>query len=191
MIPDGAGDIQIVPYTNQYAQEVTALAGKAVGEQTMTGARLAEIAGRRSFFYIALANGALVGYSCLLDLAAKEVAERLQLPAMLLQAYANTQGRVCYIDSIGVAAASRRQGAGAALFEPCLRDAQAGGLSSAWGCVPKNEEDAPIRAILSKSGFKMHSEIPLLWNDQRNYVCRVCGGRCRCAGAIFYRSLKG
>ncbi|MCL2081993.1 MAG: N-acetyltransferase [Oscillospiraceae bacterium] len=179
----------IVPYDTAFARDVALIANKSFGEGYMNEDRLKEVTGGQGSFYSSVTDGKISGYCFFQYITADLCASKIKLPKETFVQNSSSDGMVCYTKTMAVDESLRGRGVADDLFEACLNKAVSDGLFSAWGSAWRLGNIVPMNRIFLKNGFCVHSEVPYIWYDDKQYKCIVCGGRCKCTGVIYRKLL--
>jgi GNAT superfamily N-acetyltransferase len=171
---------------------VVALGNLAFGDGYFDLPKIKDILNNGAPFYTAYGEtGDLIGYCCSLYLPMREAERHMKLPENAFAGRLEPETPVCFMKSMAIAEEYKGKGLADRLFASCLADAVTDGLRFACSSAWKIGDSVPMRRIFQSHGFVVHSEIPMLWFDDKDYTCVVCKGSCRCSGVIYYKFLNG
>lgn len=132
----------------------------------------------------------LVGCCLFYEETIADAAKRFKMLEEEIHRYAGKADTICHTKQIWVLPEFKSTGLASRIFEKTLAKAKKIGLktvlSPAW---KRGDEYIPAEGILLKQGFERIKTIPMLWFDDKDYVCVECDGPCRCDGVIYYKNL--
>lgn len=179
----------ISTYDSSVCDEVSALACAAFGEGYLTPRRIEDLARANAPFYIARDNHQVAGYCVFTYETAEDCAAKLKIPVMAIRkCMAKSSQMVCHAKSMALWPEYRRTGLADALFGACMRDALSARANGIWASAWKIRDKVPMDRIFRTNDFSVYGEVPLLWLGDNGYVCKICGGPCRCPGVIYFRA---
>lgn len=182
--------IVIRRYRHEDCDEVCRLANEGFGEGYLSH-QVTEALNQTAdgMFFVAVNDGAVVGYCVFVESTARQVAQDMQLELESVLEISGGRERVCLTKSMTVDPGMGRRGIAGALFAHGLERAEGLGFTSAWGSAWVVDGMIPMDRIFTTNGFLQYGPRSMLWYGQQGYHCRVCGGPCRCNGMIYYKQL--
>lgn len=178
--------------TPSYVDAAAALCDQLVGKNLYTRECLTAVLQKPNHEYYVLLtpenNIAGYIYYYLADL--QEAAELSKLSHKQLAVISSKKNPVVgIIRAIGVDEAYRHKGLSVKLLDFCLKQLQTK-ADAAFGVCWKPDGHVPIEKALIKFQFHHLTDAHLIWYDNENLICPFCKGRCRCDGAIYYKTLS-
>lgn len=139
-------------------------------------------------FLLAEYEGNFAGYTCLRPETPKEIAESMQLDVNEVTEFAKGKG-IVHCRSCALVKEYEHNGIMKALVETELENAKNDGYGSAYAPAWMYNGYVPMKKTMEFFNFDAIAIKKNLWYNDLKYVCIVCGGRCRCDGLIYRKSL--
>lgn len=125
-----------------------------------------------------------VGYVCILPSTPESVCKDMKLP--LDEVKAECEGKkVVRCRSAILRTKFDSMGFMRMLWQKVFENAKKLGYGISYCPAWKYDGFVPMDHLLTKLGFVRIAEKQMLWYDEENYTCIVCGGRCKCPAAIY------
>lgn len=129
-------------------------------------------------------GGEFVGYVCILPSTAEYVCEHMQLPLEEIKAECDGK-KIIRCRSAVLRTEFEHKGFMRMLWEKVFENAKNLGYSVAYCPAWKYNDFVPMNNLLTQLGFVPIAEKQMLWYNEKNYTCVVCGGRCKCPAVIY------
>ena len=182
-------DYYIRKFTYEFIDKVIELANFSFGKNYITKNKLNQLIEQKNVFYIAYQNDELLGYCIFLEEDIKELSEHVKLEIDELSKLHLDKKQLCYMKSMAVKKECRGTDLAKNLFDICYNEIVNQGFDFAIGTAWKINDKVPMSKIFEAQGFEVYKEMPLIWYNDKEYVCNVCNGRCQCSGLIYYKRL--
>lgn len=187
-------ELTLTPLTQELLEQTVALCDRCVGKNLYTKAELTQaMEGKeRQLFLLVTPEKKVAAYAYF---RLTDIAEAERLTKQALRQFEEKgfkeHSLLGLIQSIGVCEEYRHQGLSKKLVEIALQwlleNTEA---DIAFGILWKPYGKAPMEAVIKKCGFSYLTDSQNVWYDNENLVCPVCGGRCSCDAAIYYKLLE-
>lgn len=187
-------ELTLTPLTQELLEQTVALCDRCVGKNLYTRAELAQaMEGKeRQFFLLVTPERKVAAYAYfrLIDIAEAERLTKQDLRQFEEKGF-KEHSLLGLIQSIGVCEKYRHRGLSKKLVEIAFQWLlENTGAELAFGILWKPNGKAPMEAVIKKCGFSYLTDSQNVWYDNENLICPVCGGRCSCDAAIYYKVLE-
>ena len=137
---------------------------------------------------IALLDGVFAGFAVMIPASVGLVMKKMDMPRADILRISGEKPSLIY-KSAAVQKRFERRGIMKAMADAGLREARAEGFGAVYGSAWVCNGALPIEGTFRAFGFQRLYERKMLWYDDPDYHCVVCGGRCTCDAVIYYKKL--
>lgn len=187
-------ELIVAPLSNDLLEQAVDLCGECVGENLYTKEMLEKaIQQQNHFFYLLLTpENKAVAYIYFTLMEIRE-AERLAKHSLdrLKENTQKSDPLIGNLQSIGVHSKYRQKQLSKRLVKIYLQwllDKTPAEI--AFGVFWKPNGMVPMEKTLKAFGFSHLADTKRVWYDKTELICPVCGGRCECDAAIYYKQLE-
>lgn len=182
---------KLVPLSAERVEEALALCDECVGKNLYTREQLLEAAERETQRFLLLLdekNEAIAYvYFRLIELLEAERMAKQPLPR-LREITGKEAPLLSNLQSLGVLPHYRHYGFSVPLVAHYLRwTEEESGADLAFSILWKPNGKAPMAETLEGFGFSYLTDAKRVWYDRENLICPICGGRCSCDAAVYYK----
>ncbi len=133
-------------------------------------------------------EGRFCGFVCYIPEPYEALAKYMKLDARYIKSVSNNKA-VIHGKSAVLFEEYEHLGIMQALVEAANNNARELGFGAVF--IPAWEYDGfvPVGKMLNRLGFRQTARRENIWYDMENYICVVCGGRCKCSAVIFEKRL--
>lgn len=137
---------------------------------------------------VALIEGEFAGFSVFVPAAVEELMSHMDMPREDVVRIAGDRPALIY-KSAAVPFQFEKRGIMQQLLGNALEDLPKLGYGSIFGSAWVHGGRIPMARLFDLFGFSQLYERKMLWYQDKNYRCVVCGGRCKCDAMIYYKQL--
>ena len=137
---------------------------------------------------VALVEGEFAGFSVFVPAAVDELMSHMDMPREDVVRIAGDRPALIY-RSAAVPFRFEKRGIMQQLLGNALEELPELGYGSVFGSAWVHDGRVPMSRLFNLFGFSRLYERKMLWYQDKNYRCVVCGGRCRCDAMIYYKQL--
>ncbi len=186
---------RLVPLSAERVEEALALCDECVGKNLYTREQLLAAAEQETQQFLLLLNekNEAIAYVYFRLIALSEAERMAKKPLPALREIAGKEAPLLSnLQSVGVLPAYRHCGLSAPLVAHYLRRTEEEGKADlAFSLLWKPNGRAPMAEILEGFGFSYLTDAKRAWYDRENLICPICGGRCSCDAAVYYKKTEG
>lgn len=150
---------------------------------------LALIGGQNRFYLLFSPEDAFAGYIYFYPTDCAEAERKARLPEGSFRSLCSDNAVLGNIQSIALVPEFRDKGLSTPLIRFAAEELARLGASLAFVICWKAGDTVPLGMTMNAAHFRFLAETEDVWYDNPHLVCPVCGGRCRCRAAIYYRFL--
>lgn len=125
-----------------------------------------------------------VGYVCILPSTPEAVSADMQLPLDEIRAECVGK-KIVRCRSAVLRSEFENMGFMRLLWEKVFANAKEMGFHISYCPAWKYNGFVPMDHLLTKLGFFAIAEKEMLWYNEENYTCVICGGRCKCPAVVY------
>lgn len=138
----------------------------------------------KELFLVAEDNGAFCGFCYLMPESYEDLAAYMKLDVATVEKVACGKP-VLHCRSAALKSDAEHRGVMYRLLSEELKNAKELGFGAAFAPAWSYRGRTPMAHLMDLLGFEQIGIRENLWFDQENYVCVVCGGKCRCQAVIY------
>lgn len=170
------------------------LCGECVGKNLYSRDLLAAVvdAPYQQYYFLLTPEGETAGYIYFHAASLDSMAALSRIPRERLAVISEKKAPVIgNLRSIGVVKAYRHRGLSEELVRFYLERLQNDwSADTAFGVFWKPNGHIPMERTLTAFDFIHLGDSSRVWYDNDELICPVCGGRCRCDAAIYYKPIR-
>lgn len=125
-----------------------------------------------------------VGYVCILPSTPESVSADMQLPLDEIKAECAGK-KIVRCRSAVLRTEYENMGFMRMLWQKVFDNAKKLGYNISYCPAWKYNGFVPMDHLLTKLGFEAIAEKQMLWYNEENYKCVICGGKCKCPAIIY------
>ncbi len=184
-----------VPLSAERVEEALALCDECVGKNLYTREQLLAAAEQETQQFLLLLNekNEAIAYVYFRLIALSEAERMAKKPLPALRKIAGKEAPLLSnLQSVGVLPRYRHCGLSVSLVAHYLRRTEEEDKADlAFSLLWELNGKAPMAKILEGFGFSYLTDAKRVWYDRENLICPICGGRCSCNAAVYYKKRKG
>lgn len=139
-------------------------------------------------FKLAVQDNRLMGAVLFIQADKQEIEEHTKMSSQQIeQLIGDRQGVIC--KSACIHKDFQRQGIGQSLLDACMKEILAQKYGAVFTVLWKYGNRVPAEKLFIEFGFQREKELEMPWYDESEYICCICGGRCRCSGIVYHKKL--
>lgn len=146
---------------------------------------------KKQFFWLLKTEGGeTAGYIYYKLTDTKSLAKYTRLDEKILLKVSDGGGKTGQIQSVGIKEDFRGLGIAARLIKFAVCRLQKAGAGAVFTVCWKAEGGAFLAPALKSCGFSFLSSAENVWYDEKQLICPICGGRCRCGAEIYFKKTR-
>lgn len=143
---------------------------------------------KKQFFWVLKTeDGETAGYIYYKLTDTKALAKYAKLDEKILLGVSDSGDKIGQIQSVGIKDEFRGLGIAARLIEFAADRLQKADVSAVFTVCWKAENGAFLAPALKSCGFSFLASAENVWYDEKQLICPICGGRCRCGAEIYFK----
>ena len=146
---------------------------------------------KQFFWLLKTEDGETAGYIYYKLTNTKSLAKYAKLDEKILLGVSGSGDKIGQIQSVGIKEKFRGLGIAARLIEFAADRLQKADVSAVFTVCWKAENGAFLAPALKSCGFSFLASAENVWYDEKQLICPICGGRCRCGAEIYFKNRKG
>ena len=169
--------------------ETKALCDICVGKNLYSEKDLGNtVENKKQFFWLLKTeNGETAGYIYYKLTDTKSLAKYAKLDEKILLEVSDSGDCIGQIQSVGIREDFRGLGIAARLIKFAADRLQKAGASAVFTVCWKAQGGAFLAPALKSCGFSFLASAENVWYDEKQLICPICGGRCRCGAEIYFK----
>jgi len=142
------------------------------------------------FIQIILAEGEFAGAAVLLPASTAEIAVKMGMTEQEVLDITGGRPAIIY-KCTALWPRFEKRGINHVVAADGLRRAEAGGYCAIFSTAWVYHNSVPARHVFEHLGYTKLYRRKMLWYNNENYKCVICGGRCVCDAEVYYKKLGG
>lgn len=189
IVAENGTEFYLSPLQREEVAAAKRLCDVCVGENLYSEKELSETIGSKKQFFWLLktSSGETVGYIYYLFTDTVSLAKYAKLDEKILLDVCTNGENIGKIQSVGIKKNFRGLGIAASLIKFAVDRLQKAMADTVFTVCWKARGDAFLAPALKACRFNYLSSAENVWYDEKELICPICGGRCRCGAKIYFK----